>query len=123
MNNEEILLENKVMGSDATDNTTETKYVYLQKYYHKGAFYQDSDDAIFKRDYNMPTPLEMQDKSMLPEILQKRHGNFGKKGQSKYTHLTAEDTTNFDPHTRADESILASWKKKTAGYKGKGSNI
>lgn len=123
MNNEEILLENKVMGSDATDNTTETKYVFLQKYYHKGAFYQDSDDAIFKRDYNMPTPLEMQDKSMLPEILQKRHGNFGKKGQSKYTHLTAEDTTNFDPHTRADESILASWKKKTAGYKGKGSNI
>ncbi len=31
----------------------------------------------------------MQDKSMLPEILQKRQGNFGKKGQSKYKHLTA----------------------------------
>jgi microfibrillar-associated protein 1 len=66
----------------------------------------------------------MQDKSMLPEILQRRKGNFGKKGQSKYKHLTAEDTTNFDPQFRADESILDSWKKKMAGYKGsKGSNI
>jgi microfibrillar-associated protein 1 len=64
----------------------------------------------------------MQDKSMLPEILQKRAGNFGKKGQSKYKHLTAEDTTNFDPQFRADESILNNWKKKTAGYKGASSN-
>ena len=57
MNNEEILLENKVMGSDATENPNQTKYVYMQKYYHKGAFYQDSQDPIFKRDYNLPTPL------------------------------------------------------------------
>ena len=66
----------------------------------------------------------MQDKSSLPQILQKRKGKFGSKGQSKYKHLTAEDTTNFDPQFRQDESIMASWKKKTAGYKGSGnSNI
>lgn len=29
----------------------------MQKYYHKGAFYQDDDDEIFKRDYNLPTPM------------------------------------------------------------------
>jgi microfibrillar-associated protein 1 len=29
----------------------------MQKYYHKGAFYQDSQDDIHKRDYNLPTPL------------------------------------------------------------------
>jgi microfibrillar-associated protein 1 len=74
----------------------------MQKYYHKGAFYQDSDDEVFKRDYNLPTPMEMQDKSMLPKILQKRIGNFGKKGQSKYTHLTSEDTSDLNPLTRAD---------------------
>ena len=41
--------------------------------------------------------LYLKDKSHLPEILQKRRGQFGKKGNSKYTHLTAEDTTNYDP--------------------------
>ena len=55
---------------------------------------------------------------MLPEILQRRQGKFGSKGQSKYKHLTAEDTSNFDPQFRPDESILANWKKKTGGYKG-----
>jgi microfibrillar-associated protein 1 len=51
------MIENKLLGSDATDNSTETKYVFMQKYYFKGAFYQDSDDEIFKRDYNLPTPM------------------------------------------------------------------
>lgn len=94
----------------------------MQKYYHKGAFYQDSNDPIFKRDYNLPTPLEMQDKSALPEILQKREGKFGSKGQSKYKHLSAEDTTNFNPQYRPDESIMSNWKKKMAGYKGSGNS-
>jgi microfibrillar-associated protein 1 len=89
----------------------------MQKYYHKGAFYQDSNDPVFQRDFNLPTPMEMQDKSALPSVLQKRKGNFGKKGQSKYTHLTAEDTTDTNPLTRPDESLLNSWKKKLAGYK------
>lgn len=91
--------------------------MFMQKYYHKGAFYQDTSDPIFQRDYNLPTPMEMQDKSGLPSVLQKRKGNFGKKGQSKYTHLTGEDTTDTNPLTRADESLLNGWKKKTAGYK------
>jgi microfibrillar-associated protein 1 len=29
----------------------------MQKYYHKGAFYQDSDDPIYNRDFNLPTPM------------------------------------------------------------------
>jgi microfibrillar-associated protein 1 len=106
MTNEAILLENRNLGSDATENETETKYNFMQKYYHRGAFYQDDDDEVFKRDYNLPTPMEMQDKTLLPKLLQKRVGNFGKKGQSKYTHLTAEDTSDLNPLTRADESLL-----------------
>lgn len=66
----------------------------------------------------MPTPLELQDKSLLPKILQKRKNDFGKKGQSKYTHLTQEDTTNFDPQFRPDETILVGLQRKLGGYKG-----
>ncbi len=54
---------------------------------------------------------------MLPQILQKRIGNFGKKGQSKYTHLTGEDTTELNPLVRPDESLMEYWKQRTAGYK------
>jgi microfibrillar-associated protein 1 len=62
--------------------------------------------------------MELQDKSMLPKILQKRKNDFGKKGQSKYQHLTAEDTTNFDPKYRPDETIRIGMQRKMGGYKG-----
>jgi microfibrillar-associated protein 1 len=74
----------------------------MQKYYHRGAFFQDSDESVMKRDYNLPTAMELQDKTALPKILQKRRNDFGKKGQSKHTHLTDVDTTNFDPKTKAN---------------------
>jgi microfibrillar-associated protein 1 len=75
----------------------------MQKYYHKGAFYQD--DELMQRDVNMPTMEDKADRSVMPSILQKRMGTFGRKGNSKWTHLTAEDTTNFDPATRVNENI------------------
>jgi len=96
----------------------------MQKYYHRGAFYQNSEEedeyhlhsdiknenktsykSIFKRDFNMPTLEDKVDKSVMPSLLQKRMGTFGRKGQSKWTHLTNEDTTNFNPDTRVNENI------------------
>lgn len=65
----------------------------MQKYYHKGAFFMDTNDPILQRDYNVAVGEDLFDKSNLPSILRKRRGNFGKKGQSKYTHLT--DQVNF----------------------------
>lgn len=105
----------------------------MQRYYHKGGFYQDSNDPIFQRDYNVAVGAEdLRDKTMLPKALQVRGDWFGKKGRTKYTHLTDQvilqessirlinfqDTTNFDPKQRVDETIQEKMKMKLGGYKG-----
>ncbi|KAJ9099800.1 hypothetical protein QFC21_003799 [Naganishia friedmannii] len=56
---------------------------FMDKFYHKGAFYQDDD--IMKRNYNVKTESAV-DVSLLPKAMQVR--NFG-----KYTHLKDQDTT------------------------------
>lgn len=70
---------------------------YLQKYYHKGAFYRsfDDKDAIgndSKWDFNQATLEDKIDKSILPNIMQVK--NWGKRGRTKWTHLANEDTTD-----------------------------
>lgn len=77
----------------------------MQKYYKLGPFHMDKDEEVLKRDYNMPTGEDKMDKSVLPAVLQKRKGEQGKKGRSKWTHLTNEDTTNFDPAFRIPDHI------------------
>jgi microfibrillar-associated protein 1 len=48
----------------------------MQKYYHKGAFYQQDDETaandLANRDFNLPTGEDKGDKSVMPSILQKR---------------------------------------------------
>lgn len=61
---------------------------FLQKYYHKGSFFQDMD--ILQRDYTEATSSQV-DVSKLPKMMQVR--NFGAKGRSKWTHLANEDTS------------------------------
>ena len=46
-----------------------------------------------------------------------RRGEEHKKGKSKYTHLVAEDTTNFDPEYLPYEDIRTKQLNMTAGYK------
>lgn len=41
----------------------------MQKFYKMGAFYLDSDDPIFKRDYNIAVGEDLRDKSSLPKYL------------------------------------------------------
>ena len=90
----------------------------MQRYYSTGAFFQDSEDPIFQRDYNTAVGEDLWDKSGLPKCLQKRRDQFGKKGQSKYTHLTDQDTTNFDPYFKKDEFIENKMFMKLGGQKG-----
>lgn len=62
---------------------------YMQKYYHKGAFFQDLD-ILKKRDYSQATQ-DAVDVRSLPSVMQVR--DFGKRGRSKWTHLANEDTS------------------------------
>ena len=55
------------------------KWRFLQKYWHKGAFFQEASDNpytdeqaenIFRRDYSNPTGEDKMDKTVLPKIMQ-----------------------------------------------------
>ncbi len=74
-------------------------------------------DHIYNRDYNLPTWEDKVDKSNLPKIMQVRRGLLFKKGRTKYTHLTNEDTTNFDPTYKVPENIASKLTNNLGGYK------
>lgn len=72
----------------------QTQMKFMQKYYHKGAFFLDSNDPLLTRDYTQATGVDaLANKEFLPGALQVR--DFGRKGRSKWTHLVNEDTTNY----------------------------
>ena len=49
---------------------------------------------VRKREYNEPTLEDKFDRSALPKVMQVK--KFGFSGRTKYTHLTDQDTTNYD---------------------------
>lgn len=100
--------ENLKLGTDATEKQEGVAYNFMQKYYKKGGYAPagvDTSQEIFQRDYNMPTGLDKFDKTVLRKVQQKRGNDFGRKGASKYTHLTDQDTTNFDPRHRVPDHL------------------
>jgi len=74
------------------------KYQYMQKWFHKGAFFQDESqtekDSIYLRDFQQPTAADMTNRESLPAPMKLRRGQFGMKGATKYTHLRDQDTTD-----------------------------
>lgn len=91
---------------------TKTKMAYLQKYYHKGAFFMEADpdgftEAIYNRDFMQPTDEEKFDKTLLAKPMQVRKGQLGMAGRSKYTHLLDQDTTRLE----SDPLLRRSLKK------------
>ncbi|GJM90872.1 hypothetical protein PR202_ga07193 [Eleusine coracana subsp. coracana] len=61
---------------------TKQKWKFMQKYYHKGAFFQEGaddviqsagKDDIYARDFSEPTGEDKMDKSILPKVMQVKH--------------------------------------------------
>ena len=77
------------------------KMLFMQKYYHKGAFYQDQE-ILKNRDYSEPTERDRINKELLPSVM--RVKNFGRSGQTKYTHLADQDTSRV-----REESLSEGW--------------
>ncbi|MCJ1308948.1 hypothetical protein MMC25_002603 [Agyrium rufum] len=72
------------------------KMGYLQKYHHKGAFYQDDarEQGLDRRDIiGSRFQDEVRNREALPEYMQIRDmARLGRKGRTKYKDLKSEDT-------------------------------
>ncbi|KAJ7295173.1 hypothetical protein O6H91_Y392900 [Diphasiastrum complanatum] len=98
------------------------KWKFMQKYYHKGAFFQSGPDDtaatsggenIYRRDFSAPTGDDKMDKTILPKVMQVKH--FGRSGRTKWTHLVAEDTTQWDTPWTYNDPLRAKYNSKMAG--------
>jgi microfibrillar-associated protein 1 len=90
MDDDEILAED---GDRSKSEKAQLKF--LQRYYHKGAFYQDElKDQYGDEDFSAATgaDADIPDKSLLPAIMQVR-SKWALRGRTKYTHLADQDTT------------------------------
>lgn len=96
------------MGKEESETcwATQEKWRFMQRYYHDGVFFQTNPDDeggtakadnIYARDFSDPTGEDKMDKTILPGVMQVKH--FGCRGRVKWTHLSNEDTTdwNYNP--------------------------
>ena len=105
--------ELKANPKEITNKAVKGKYKFMQKYYHRGAFYLDDDQDVFKRDVSHATLEDKFDKTVLPKVMQVK--NFGRSGRTKYTHLVDQDTTAFDAAWSQDSATNQKFYHGAAG--------
>ncbi|XP_031618848.1 microfibrillar-associated protein 1 [Contarinia nasturtii] len=110
---EERRQEARVNPREVTNRAEKGKYKFLQKYYHRGAFFLDKDDEVFKRDFAQATLEDHFDKTILPKVMQVK--NFGRCGRTKYTHLVDQDTTDFNSAWYSETANNSKFHNERAG--------
>merc|ERR1711915_940926 len=110
---EEKRAEMKINPKQITNRAAKGKYKFMQKYYHRGAFYLDDEENVLKRDVSHATLEDKFDKSILPKVMQVK--NFGRSGRTKYTHLVDQDTTQFDAAWAQESATNAKFTAQHAG--------
>ncbi len=100
----------KANPKETVNKAEKGKYKFLQKYYHRGAFFMDKEEEVFKRNFAQPTLEDHFDKTILPKVMQVK--NFGMAGRTKYTHLLDQDTT------RTEDNPWGNQEKFIAGRGG-----
>ncbi|MGH0146283.1 UNVERIFIED_CONTAM: hypothetical protein FKN15_044223 [Acipenser sinensis] len=100
-------------GKLITNKASKGKYKFLQKYYHRGAFFMNEEQDVFKRDFSAPTLEDHFNKTILPKVMQVK--NFGRSGRTKYTHLVDQDTTSFDSAWAQETAQNSKFFKQKAG--------
>ena len=113
MTEEERQEELKRNPKVVTNAAQKGKYKFLQKYFHRGAFYLDVEDEVLKRDFAQPTLEDHFDRTVLPQVMQVK--NFGRSGRTKYTHLVDQDTTAFDSAWSAESTQTTKFVSTQAG--------
>lgn len=96
-----------------TNKAAKGKYKFLQKYYHRGAFFLDKEDGVYTRDFAKPTLEDHFDKTVIPKVMQVK--NFGRSGRTKYTHLVDQDTTQMDSPWTQDNTLAMKFHTVRAG--------
>ncbi|XP_074027255.1 microfibrillar-associated protein 1-like [Leptinotarsa decemlineata] len=113
MSEEERHIQLRLVPKTVTNKAAKGKYKYLQKYYHRGAFYLDKEDEVYKRDFAQATLEDHFDKTILPKVMQVK--NFGRSGRTKYTHLVDQDTTQFDSPWSTENAQNQKFHSQQAG--------
>lgn len=88
------------------DKESKGKMSYMQRYFHKGAFFQEEAEAagLLQRDI-MGTRIadDVRNRDALPEYLQRRDmTKLGRKGGTKYKDMRSEDTGQWGAAARDD---------------------
>ncbi|MBZ3886314.1 Microfibrillar-associated protein 1 [Sciurus carolinensis] len=72
---EERQAELRANGKVITNKTVKGKYKFLQKYYHRDAFFMNVDEEVYKRDFSAPTLENHFNKTILPKVMQVKNPN------------------------------------------------